>query len=97
MKEKPEHPDSNLAITGLYLYSSTVFEIIDKILDTVGYSKRGELEITDINRMYMEKGLANGCYFECHWADCGTKDSLLETSILMREWNQGKWLLPVGE
>lgn len=97
MKEKPSHPDSNLAITGLYLYSSSVFSLIDEIVATSGYSERGELEITDINKIYMERGLANGCYFDCHWADCGTIDSLIETSVLMREWGLGKWLVPVGE
>ena len=97
MKEKPKHPDSNLAITGLYLYSSSVFELIDEIVNTIGYSRRGELEITDINKLYMERGLANGCYFDSHWADCGTIDSLLETSVLMQKWNLGKWLIPVGE
>ena len=97
MKEKPKHPDSNLAITGLYLYSHSVFLMIDEILENIGYSKRGELEITDINKLYMQRELANGCYFDCHWADCGTIDSLLETSILMKKWNLGKWLKPVGE
>ena len=92
MKEKPLHPDSNLAITGLYLYTPTVFTLIDEIIDTTGYSSRGELEITDINKLFMKKGLAKGCYFESHWADCGTINSLMDTSILMREWNLGKWL-----
>jgi len=97
MKEKPKHPDSNLAITGLYLYSPSVFLLIDEIIENIGYSKRGELEITDINKLYMNRELANGCYFDCHWADCGTIDSLLETSVLMKKWNLGKWLKPVGE
>tara|TARA_B100000902_G_scaffold399842_1_gene472946 strand:+ start:3361 stop:4146 length:786 start_codon:yes stop_codon:yes gene_type:complete len=95
MKEKPKHPDSNLAITGLYLYSPSVFSLIDEIIETTGYSDRGELEITDINKEFMRRGVANGCYFDCHWADCGTIDSLLETSILMQKWNLGKWLIPV--
>ena len=97
MKEKPNRPDSNLAITGLYLYSPRVFELIDHSVETIGYSSRGELEITDINRFFMEKGLAKGCHFECHWADCGTIDALLETSNLMKEWNKGRWLPPQEE
>ncbi len=97
MREKPEHPDSNLAITGLYLYSPSVFSLIDEMIETKGYSERGELEITDINKMYMIRELANGCYFDSHWADCGTIESLLETSILMRKWNLGKWLKPIGD
>jgi glucose-1-phosphate thymidylyltransferase len=92
MEEKPVNSDSNLAITGLYLYTPRVYDLIDEILETTGYSKRGELEITDINRLFMEKGLAKGCYFDSHWADCGTIDALLDTSILMRTWDQGPWL-----
>ena len=97
MKEKPNRPDSNLAITGLYLYSSRVFELIDHSVETIGYSSRGELEITDINRFFMERGLAKGGHFECHWADCGIIDALLETSNLMKEWGKGRWLPPMGE
>ena len=97
MKEKPNRPDSNLAITGLYLYSSQVFELIDHSVETIGYSSRGELEITDINRFFMDKGLAKGCHFKCHWADCGTIDALLETSNLMKEWGKGRWLPPLEE
>jgi len=55
------------------------------------------LEITDINRLFMEKKLAKGCYFDCHWADCGTIDALLETSVLMRDWGLGPWLPPLRD
>ena len=92
MKEKPENPDSNLAITGLYFYSSRVFEVIEKSIRENGYSERGELEITDINRTFMEMGLARGIHIESHWADCGTIDALLDTSNLMRDWGLGNWL-----
>jgi glucose-1-phosphate thymidylyltransferase len=92
MEEKPVNSDSNLAITGLYLYTPKVYDLIDEILQTTGYSKRGELEITDINRLFMQKNLAKGCHFDSHWADCGTIDALLDTSMLMRTWNQGPWL-----
>ncbi len=94
MEEKPTHSDSNLAITGLYLYTPKVYDLIDEILETTGYSKRGELEITDINRLFMQKNLAKGCHFDSHWADCGTIDALLDTSMLMRKWDQGPWLKP---
>ena len=97
MSEKPENPDSDLAITGLYLYSTRVFDLIDKSIDTIGYSARGELEITDINRFFMDKGLAKGIHFEGHWADCGTHDALLETSNLMKTWNKGSWLHQVNK
>ena len=92
LAEKPSKPDSDLAITGLYLYSPSVFEVIDESVETVGYSDRGELEITDINRIFMERGLAKGCHFDFHWADCGTIDALHETSKLMKEWGKGPWL-----
>ena len=55
MQEKPETSDSNLAITGLYIYTPRVYSMIDEILETTGYSSRGELEITDINRLFMQK------------------------------------------
>lgn len=96
MEEKPDSSDSNLAITGLYFYTPEVFNIIDKSIEEIGYSERGELEITDINRIFMKLGRAKGCRFNCHWADCGTIDALLETSILMKKWDMGNWL-PVLE
>ena len=96
MKEKPKISDSNLAITGLYLYSPRVFEVIDRAIKEIGYSDRGELEITDINRLFMEMDRAKGCSFDCHWVDCGTVDALLETSIMMKEWDMGPWL-PIEE
>ena len=86
LEEKPKNSDSDLAITGLYFYSSRVFDLIDKSIETVGYSGRGELEITDINRFFVELDLAKGIEFEGHWADCGTIDSLLETSNLVKDW-----------
>ena len=81
-----------MAITGLYFYSSRVFEVIEKSIRENGYSERGELEITDINRTFMEMGLARGIHIESHWADCGTIDALLDTSNLMRDWGLGNWL-----
>ena len=97
MEEKPAASDSNLAITGLYMYTPKVYAMIDEILSTTGYSSRGELEITDINRLFMNKNLAKGCHFASHWADCGTIDALLETSVLMKKWNLGPWLPLVEE
>jgi len=97
MKEKPSNPDSDLAITGLYIYSPRVFDLIDESVETIGYSARGELEITDINRFFMKRGIAKGIHFDCHWADCGSIEALLETSNLMRLWDKGPWLQPVEE
>ena len=92
MAEKPRSPDSNLAVTGLYFYSPRVFDLIEESIEVVGVSKRGELEITDINRFYMERNMARGIRFEGYWADCGTRDALLESSNLMKQWNMGFWL-----
>ena len=83
MQEKPAISDSNLAITGLYLYPPLVFDMIEEILSTTGYSNRGELEITDINRLFMQKDSKQRAEnFDSHWADCGTIDALLETSVI---------------
>ena len=95
MSEKPLNPDSNMAITGLYFYSPKVFDFIDQSISDGGYSARGELEITDINRFFMETGRSKGVIFDCHWADCGTIDALLETSLLVKGWATGPWMKTV--
>jgi glucose-1-phosphate thymidylyltransferase len=89
IEEKPEHPKSNYAVTGLYFYDNTVVEKA-KVLKP---SPRGELEITDLNRVYLEEGsldiqlMGRGMA----WLDTGTYESLLQAAnfIATLEQRQG--------
>lgn len=74
--EKPDDPVSDYAVTGLYFYDERVVEIADQIVP----SDRGELEVTDVNRSYMEIGEAEVMTMdkEIKWLDLGTEESLLE-------------------
>jgi len=80
--EKPAAPTSNWAITGLYFYDRHVSDIAPRIKP----SARGELEITDLNRVYLEMGtlhvekLSRGCA----WLDAGTPDSLLQAATFVQ-------------
>lgn len=78
IQEKPKKPKSNLAVTGLYMYDKNVFDIIRKLKP----SKRGELEITDVNNVYINKKIMSYQIVKGSWTDAGTFSSLLKASNL---------------
>lgn len=89
VEEKPTEPKSNYAITGLYFYDNDVVELAK----TVEPSHRGELEITDLNRLYLEQGSLNVELLGrgIAWLDTGTHDSLMDAAhfIQLMEKRQG--------
>ncbi len=81
IEEKPSNPKSNLAQTGFAIYDQEVFDIIK----TLEPSKRGELEITDINKTYLDKKQLNASEVSGNWIDAGTHESLLEANLIAQE------------
>ena len=79
IEEKPAHPKSQYAVIGIYMYDARVFEIIK----TLKPSGRGELEITDVNNAYIERGEMTWDELQGWWTDAGTFESLLHASNLV--------------
>jgi glucose-1-phosphate thymidylyltransferase len=79
IEEKPSHPKSNYAVTGIYMYDATVFDKIKTLVP----SRRGELEITDVNNAYIREGSMTFSFLEGWWTDAGTFDSLLRAANLV--------------
>lgn len=80
IEEKPQQPKSPFAVTGLYIYDSRVFEIIK----TLTPSARGELEITDVNNCFIEKGEMAHTIVNGFWSDAGTIETLYSASCMIR-------------
>jgi glucose-1-phosphate thymidylyltransferase len=86
IEEKPKAPKSRYAVTGIYMYDASVFSKIKKLKP----SDRGELEITDINNMFLEEGTLTHSVLEGWWTDAGTFESLLRASNLVAETGANK-------
>lgn len=81
IEEKPNKPKSNMAVTGLYLYHPKVYEIAESLVP----SKRGELEITDVNQYYCRSNAMDVCKVKGFWSDMGTPQSIQRTQEFIRE------------
>jgi len=85
IEEKPKNPKSNYCVTGLYFYNVGIFNVIEKIIKEIGYSDRGELEITDVNNHLIKHGFIASKVVEGFWSDAGTFDTLLKSSNFTRD------------
>jgi glucose-1-phosphate thymidylyltransferase len=86
IEEKPKHPRSPYAVTGIYFYDSQVFDIIR----TLKPSGRGELEITDVNNAYIARSQLTWDLLEGWWTDAGTIESLLNANQLVAQTGANK-------
>jgi glucose-1-phosphate thymidylyltransferase len=84
IEEKPQSPKSNYAVTGIYLYDETVFDKVRQLVP----SRRGELEITDVNNLYVQEGTLTFAYLDGWWTDAGTFESLLRAQNLVASMRQ---------
>jgi glucose-1-phosphate thymidylyltransferase len=81
IEEKPKRPKSEYAVAGVYVYPPDVFDVIKKLRP----SQRGELEITDVNRHYLEERRLDHSFLGGYWTDAGTPDALALVNQLVRD------------
>jgi glucose-1-phosphate thymidylyltransferase len=81
IEEKPKNPKSHYAVTGIYMYDTSVFEKVKKLVP----SGRGELEITDVNNAYIKEGTMTYSFLDGWWTDAGTFESLLRATNLVAQ------------
>jgi glucose-1-phosphate thymidylyltransferase len=81
IEEKPKDPKSEYCVTGIYIYDNTV---VDKV-NTLNFSDRGELEITDLNNLYLKEGSLDVAFVEGAWFDTGTFESMYAATQFARE------------
>ena len=86
IEEKPARPKSKYAVTGIYMYDGSVFDKIEVLQP----SDRGELEITDVNNLYIQEGTMTFGLLEGWWTDAGTIDSLLRATNLVAKTGANK-------
>lgn len=86
IEEKPKNPASKYAVTGIYFFDGQVFDFIK----TLSPSERGELEITDVNNLYINQGTMTWSLLDGWWTDAGTFDSLLRASNLVAQGGANK-------
>ena len=79
IEEKPKIPKSDLAIAGAYYFPADVWEMIQSLKP----SGRGELEVTDLLKMYLKQGRLNHSFVNGAWSDMGTFDSLTEVALMI--------------
>jgi glucose-1-phosphate thymidylyltransferase len=80
IEEKPKEPKSDYAVAGIYVYPADVFEVIKHLRP----SRRGELEITDVNQHYLREGRLGHSFLDGYWTDAGTPESLAVANELVR-------------
>ena len=90
IEEKPKLPKSHYAVTGLYLYDESLFDVIKDVIKEVGYSSRGELEITDVNNYFIRDGKTKSVIIGGFWSDAGTFDTLLKSSNFIQTFEKNR-------